>query len=1120
MRKILTAVFIITVIPLSGQVSNLKFEHIGVESGLSHSNILSILQDSRGFMWFGTRSGLNKYDGYSFTIYKNKFQDSTSITNDYINDLVEDEEGNIWIATLNGLDKFDWKLERFVHYYFQETSAVFQYNAVNSVSLDHEGNVWIGTGSSGIYMLNRKTNKFTHYLHDENNSNTIPSNSIIDVFEDQEYNLWISTTFEGISLYDRKRNTFRHFRHHANDEKSLVSDRVEVILQDGNKGIWVATRNGLDLFDGSGFRHYKSNPNNPNSIGGNVVLCLQEDFNNNLWIGTENGGLSILNHETGTIRNYQQDDIDQQSLNNNSIWSLHQDKQGNMWVGTYSGGINFVNYQANKFTHYRHSASKQSLSNNSIWTVFEDSKKNLWIGTDGGGVNLFDRQHGTFSTYQKGAPHHSISGNYVLSIAEDNHGNIWMGTWGDGITVFNKEKNTYKYFQFDENNPKGISSPNVWAIYKDSKGSMWIGTYSSGGANLYDEKSDTFIHFKNDPQNPSSIASNTVSVFLEDKKGNIWIGTHGGLNLFNRNENAFKRFLPNDINNFLAGQRVFSLLDDSLGNLWVGTENGLKYFDVQNGLFKLYTTDDGLPSNSIQGILSDNENNLWISTGNGLSKFNPANKTLVNFGVSDGLQSKEFRKAACKSYTGQMYFGGPAGLNEFVPEKITVEDFESPLLLTGFEIFNKPVPITQGKQSVLSHSITLSNEINLSYKDLVFTIHFASLNYTNPERKKYSFILEGFDKEWNDLSSYHSATYTNLDPGQYVFKVRGLTGAGVLSDKPLQLKINIKPPFWDTWWFNTLSSVMVASLILLVIYVRTRNVKRLNRELAEAVEKKTSEINDQNKILNQQREELAAQNEELVQSQEEISAHRDLIAKQNQTLEAEVARRTQELLDYNQQLEQFAFISAHNLRAPVARILGLGQLLDLTRGNKDDRDQIYPKLVQTARELDAVVKDLNTILELKKSSESYSAVDLQSEIDIIMENLEHEISVTRAQITTDFTNVGSIYTIKPYFDSILFNLVSNAIKYRNPDRAPIIHIRTEMLESEVCLVVSDNGLGIDIDLYQDKLFNLYSRFHFHVDGKGMGLYLVKSHLVAMGGRIEIQSKVLEGTTFKAFFKKS
>jgi signal transduction histidine kinase len=379
-------------------------------------------------------------------------------------------------------------------------------------------------------------------------------------------------------------------------------------------------------------------------------------------------------------------------------------------------------------------------------------------------------------------------------------------------------------------------------------------------------------------------------------------------------------------------------------------------------------------------------------------------------------------------------------------------------------------------------------------------------------------MLEGFEKEWNTSSSIHAATYTNLDPGEYIFKVKGMNGEGEWSSKDIELRITIIPPFWKTLWFRIMLALLSAMMITFVFILRTRTIRRSNRELAEAVTEKTKEINAKNKILFHQREELAAQNEELLQSQEEITAQRDIVAKQNETLESEVEKRTRELVDYNHQLEQFAFISAHNLRAPVARILGLGHLLEL-EATKNERDEIYPKLVSATRELDGVVKDLNTILYLKKNSDSLiTDVDLQEEVSMIIDNLEHEISITNTKITTNFSDVQNIRTVKPYLDSIIYNLVSNAIKYRHRERDPLIYIQTEKIHKEVCLSFTDNGLGIDTTLFHDKLFTLYSRFHSHVEGKGMGLYLVKTQLDAMGGRVEIESKVNIGTTFKVYFK--
>lgn len=1108
--------------PVICQVNTIKFEHKGTADGLSFSNVLSILQDSRGFMWFGTRNGLNKYDGYSFTVYKNDVNDNNSIGNDRISDMEEDADGNLWIATLNGgLEMFDWRTERFTHYrHIPADTTSISANLLYCVTLDHNGNVWVGTSGGGMCMLDRKKNSFVRYTPRQRHPEGLVAYSINDIIEDEQHNLWISTVTNGLSVFNPQTNSFTHFRHDPARPSSLAHNQLEVIFRDSKKRLWVGTRNGLDLLDGNGFKHYVNVPGDPNSLPSNVILALEEDDQHNIWIGTENGGLSILTPETGAFHNYTQDDVDRQSLNNNSIWSLYKDTQHNMWLGTFSGGINFVNRSATKFAHYRHASSSNSLSNNTVWSILEDSKMNLWIGTDGGGINLFDRTKGTFKSYKHTASPNSLAGNYVLTAAEDAHGNIWMGTWGDGISVFNPKTQSFRNFRYDPNNPTGISSANAWIIFKDSHDKMWIGT-PNNGIDVYDERTDRFAHFRNDQADSTSLLNNTVNFFLEDHRGTLWIATNQGFNHLNTNGRNFTRYRHRDNSNSISNNHVYCMAEDAAGNLWIGTDIGLNYFDVTTKRFTNYFTKDGLPDNTIDGLLIDDRQNLWISTNNGISRFDTEKKVFKNFGISDGLQSTEFKKGVCKSKTGQFYFGGIGGFNEFVPDKITTDNFEPALKFTGFEVFNKPVPISTDPSLPIKmpRSILASSEITLPYGQSVFSIQFASLNYTSPEHKLYSYMLEGFDKEWNGLSPSHSATYTNLDPGVYTFKVRGLTSEGEWSKNTASINIVIVPPYWMTWWFQAISGLFVVSVIAFIFTSRTRNITRANRELTEAVEEKTREINEKNRILSVQREELAAQNEELLQSHEEISAQRDLVAKQNQTLESEVEKRTRELVEYNHQLEQFAFISAHNLRAPVARILGLGNLLDISGQQESEREQIYPKLVHATRELDAVVKDLNTILYLKKNNDSViTLVDLPSEVAIIIENLEHEISQTQATITTDFSRVNTIRSVKPYLDSIIYNLVSNAIKYRHPQRRPVIHIKAEKIHNETCLSVSDNGLGIDVDLFQDKLFTLYSRFHLHVEGKGMGLYLVKTQLAAMGGRIEIDSKVDVGTTFNVYFK--
>lgn len=854
------------------QRQNIRFEHLSTEAGLSQSNVLCILQDSRGFMWFGTRDGLNKYDGHKFTVYKNNAEDENTPSNDEIMDLKEDSDGNLWIATYGGgLNMFDWKKEKFTRYRHTATdSSGIPTDYLHSLYIDHEGSIWVGTSRAGLSMYDKKTNKFTTYQHEPADPNTISGNSITGIIEDDNDNLWVGTINEGINLFDKKSKIFRRFFDQKNTN-TPVPMQVETLYMDRKGQLWIPTREGLYLYDRKHekFRHFKNEPANPNSIGGNVVLSIEEDDTGIFWIGTENGGLSLYNQDTEIFVNYKQDDVDGWSLNNNSIWSIYRDVKGNMWVGTFSGGINFVNRDAINFVHYRHTSSPLSLSNNSVWAIIEDSRKNIWIGTDGGGLNMFDAQRGAFTSYKHEGSSNSICGNHVLSLAEDGKGNLWIGTWGNGITVFNKEKRTFKHFRYNRDDPSGISTPNIWTIYKDSDNNMWVGTYS-GGADRYDMDNDNFIHYRYDDTDPSSLGSNTINVFFEDSKKNLWVGTHGGLSLFDKDKKSFTNFRHSDTTNSISNNRVYCISEERGGNLWIGTEIGLNYFDRKANRFTHYYINDGLPGNRVFAILSDKKGNLWISTNNGITRFDITSKTFKNFGVADGLQGREFKKGAWKSVSGKLYFGGVYGFNEFFPEHIEESRYEPPLVITGFEIFNHEVPISKENiKSPLAQSITATQEILLSYDQSVISFEFASLNYLR-NRKQYVYKLEGFDKTWNYIGSKHSATYTNLDAGKYTFRVSTLDDTGNVSKNTIDLRLRITPPYWETWWFRTFLAMVITGSAFSYYLHRVNTIKARQIELEIQVKERTHQLSEANSALTEQKQELAKQAEELEELYREV----------------------------------------------------------------------------------------------------------------------------------------------------------------------------------------------------------------------------------------------------------
>ncbi len=1071
------------------QKQHIQFEHIGTNSGLSQSNVISIFQDSRGFMWFGTRDGLNKYDGYKFTVYKNDAANENSLSHNAIYDMAEDADGNLWLATWGGgLEMLDRGNENFVHYK-PDLKNPYSIGSpfINSVLYGSDGNLWIGTEGHGLQMYDKKSNRFISYMHNNNDPKSLSDDLVRDIVEDSQHNLWIATSSGGLNLFNRKTKEFVHFIHAEKNIKSLSSDGAGSLFIDHLDQLWIGTQiGGLDLFDKEKkeFLHFTNNPADLNSTQSSIIKSINEDDQGNLWVGTINGGLILFNIQTRIFDKHLQDDVDNTGINDNSIWSVYKDNKGNMWVGTASTGINFVNRDGDKFMHYRHNSSSFSLNNNRVLSILEDSKKNLWIGTDGGGVNLFDTKKGIFTHYiHEASNRNSICGNYVLKIFEDSDGDLWIGTYGDGITVFNKEKNTFKHFKSDPASPKGLGSNYVWTIVEDDDKNIWIGTYG-GGISQYEKKNDRFINYRNDKADPGSIGNNYVNLIFKDSRGNLLVGTNGsGLDLFNKKTKTFTH-LNEETKGNISNNDVNCMSEDHDGNLWIGTNRGLNRMDKKTGSITKYYIKDGLPSNTISGILIDEKGNLWISTFNGLSRFDPASKVFKNFGINDGLQSNEFKINSCyKTRNGKMYFGGINGFNGFFPENIKEKKYEPSLVFTDFQIFNKQVPISNGSndKSPLKKNIADTKELVLSYNQSVVSFEFASLNYVTQDKKQYSYMLEGFDKDWNNVGTRHSATYTNLDPGEYTLKVRGLNNEGNWSSNITELKINVTPPYWKTWWFNLVVLMSIAVAIIGFIKFRINAIQVQKKKLQDKVLEQTS------LLLKSTEEEHKAR-----QRAEQVS---------------------KELEQKNKELEQFAYVASHDMQEPLRTTSSFVELLQQQyHGKLDEKaDKYLSFIAQSSDRMKVLIKDLLDYSRIGRKRE-FAKVDCNAILHEVLDDLGVAINESDAEIKSEVLPVLNGYSTE--LKQLFQNLVINAIKFRKKNVSPQINVSVKRNGSYWQFAVKDNGIGIE-EKHNQRIFEIFQRLHTRneYEGSGIGLAHCKKIVQLHGGKIWVESSPGAGTTF-------
>ena len=810
---------------ISFRFDKITSENIKIEKGLSVNAVNCILQDKVGYMWFGTWDGLNKFDGYKFTVYKaNEFAKENELSNQFIHAIFQDKEGNIWIGTEKGLNKFQYDKQTFSQYKRKPGNInCLSNDTVWTIYKDSYNNFWVGT-QNGLNLLDEKTGKFTQFLSEANNTKTISSNKIKDIIEDNLGCVWFATE-NGLNRYNPLSKKFTAYFHDPKNINSLSSDTIWSVIQDKNGYLWIGTENGLCKFDikKGYFTRFQHNPKDPNSISSNHISDVFEDSKGILWIATSDNGIDIFDREKNKFIRYQNITNDNNSLSNNNVSSIYEDKSGIIWIAT-SKGVNKISINSYKFLHFRHAENDaSSINNNIVWAFHEDKDGNLWIGTDNG-LNFFDIKTGKFKVYKNDPGNkNSLSGNVIKAIISDKDGDVWIGTEGSGVDEFIASGNG-KYqkinFRKNANSKNSLCDNTVWCLHQDKYGYIWIGT--NDGLNRYDKKTGQLKSYKHNPYNPYSLSNNIINVIFEDKTGALWFGTYKGLSKYNKKTDNFYTYnhIPGDSTS-ISSNRIFGIFEDKNGIMWLGTMNGgLNKFDRKTGTFKNYTEEkNGLANNMVYCILEDNTGNLWLTTNSGISKFNIKTETFVNYDIKDGVQSSEFNQnAAIKTKGGEFFMGGMNGFNAFYPQDIKQNKFIPPIVITSFKKFNE----------VQKKEIHDGDTITLSYKDNFFSFEFSALDYSNPIKNKYAYKLERFDKDWIYCDANRRyAEYTKVSPGTYKFRVKGTNCDGVWNDKGISFTIIITPPWWATWTFRI---PFLFFLIFMGWYIINRRFRQLRKK--------------------------------------------------------------------------------------------------------------------------------------------------------------------------------------------------------------------------------------------------------------------------------------------------
>jgi signal transduction histidine kinase/ligand-binding sensor domain-containing protein/CheY-like chemotaxis protein len=1067
---------------LAAHAQPFTFDHLPPDAGLSQSVVLDIVQDQQGFLWLATQDGLNRYDGAEIRVFKD---DATpgGLRGNFIAALALAPTGDIWIATTDGgLNRYDPTTGRFTAYPHDpdDTNSVSE-NSVSAVAVDRQGIVWAGTSNTGLNRLDPRTGEVTRYRHNPADTSSLSADSITSLAVDGSGQVWVATINGGLSRLDPATGHFTRYRYDPDNPRSLSHDGVQRVSIDRQGIVWAGTftagLNRIDPTTGEVTR-YTHDPDDPASLGHDNVWEVFEDSAGRLWVPTQGGGLNLLDRGTGRFTRNVNNPADPTSLSGNSTLVVMEDRSGILWVGTFGQGADYWDPYKNKFVLVRSTpGSGTGLDGGGgVWGMAEDAEGVLWVATNDAGLNRFDPADGTWRRYvHDPADPDSLGDNAVLVMYLDSQGTPWLGT-GVGLFRFDRETETFRRY----------ATPVVGSIYEDRRGNFWVGTAIS--LILLDRETGARQTFESDPADPATLSANGVSVMFEDDAGRFWLGTlSGGLNQLDRDTGLFTRYLhdPGDPTS-LSSNTVLDIYQARDGTLWVGTTRGLNRFDPDAGTFVAYREKDGLPNDFVYGILNDDAGGLWLSTNLGLARFDPRTLAVKSYDRADGLQGSEFNQHAFfKGGDGVMYFGGLDGLNAFHPGLLRDNPFVPPVVLTGFQLYHRPVEI--GPDSPLQQPVEVTDEIELGYRDGAFELHYAALHFSSPGEIEYAYRLDDLDPDWVYAGNRRFASYASVPPGDYVFRVRGTNSDGVWNEEGAALRIVIPPPFWQTLWFRAIVVLGGIGAISGGFVVRIRSVEAQRRRLEDEVAVRTCELRDAVGALERARD------------------------------AAEKASRAKSVFLANM---------SHEFRTPLNAILGFTQIMVRDRRLRPDQRE---DLLIVHRSSEHLLGLINDVLEMSKIEAGRIALNVRAfDLHHLLDGLA-EMFALRAdskgisvELVIDSAVARYVRGDEGKLRQVLMNLLGNGVKFTH-EGGVLLRVQALPTAGEpdagagetLRFSVADTGPGI-ATAELGRLFQPFvqtSTGRESQEGTGLGLAISQQYVQLMGGRIEVQTDPGKGSTF-------